>query len=253
MIKKNRSVERSIEILKLISSNQEGVTLGEIQEKLLLPKTSAYDIVKTLLELEMISVIEKGQQHYVIGLESFRIGLSYEKDMLIIIKKHLKTLSEKLNKTIFLGLLKDGEVVYLDKREPISPIVTTATLGTRNPVHCTALGKAILFDTTSEKIKKILEKKGMERKTQYTITNIEEYIKHIEEWKIKGYALDNREIEENQLCIAAPIYDSRGKIVAALSASGFYNPDEDIEKAGLILKEITLLASKELGHRVRNK
>ena len=59
MIKKNRSVERSIEILKLISSNQEGVTLGEIQEKLLLPKTSAYDIVKTLLELEMNRIIIK--------------------------------------------------------------------------------------------------------------------------------------------------------------------------------------------------
>lgn len=247
-MKINRSVERSIEILKYIGENPEGVTLGEIQEKLSIPKSSAFDIVQTLLLKEMIGVVEGVQKKYVIGLESFRIGLSYEKDLLKIVQKYLKQLAEKLNKTIFLGILKEGEVIYLDKREPSSPIVTTATLGSRNPIHCTALGKVMLSQTSEEKVKKILKEKGMPKRTDYTLTKPENFIEQLKEVRRLGYAVDNREIEENQFCISAPIYDSSKKIVAAISASGFYNPNEDIETAVNILKETTLMISRELGY-----
>ncbi|MGL4732269.1 MAG: IclR family transcriptional regulator [Fusobacteriaceae bacterium] len=247
-MKINRSVERSMEILKFISSRNEGVTLKEIISELDIPKSSAFDIVQTLIYTDMINVIEGVQNRYVIGLETFRIGLSYEKDMLKIAQKYLKQLSEKLNKTVFLGILKDGEVIYLDKREPSSPIVTTATLGSRNPVHCTALGKVMLFGLSEEKIKKILKEKGMASKTERTITDPDKFLDHLRLWRKKGYALDDREIEDNQLCMSAPIYDASGKIVAAISASGFYNPNENLEKSSEILKEITQKISKELGY-----
>lgn len=249
-MKINRSVERSVEILKLISSKNEGATLKEIMLDLEIPKSSAFDIVQTLIHLDMINVIEGVQNRYVIGLETFRIGLSYEKDMLKISQKYLKELAEKLNKTVFLGILKDGEVIYLDKREPSSPIVTTATLGSRNPVHCTALGKVMVFELSEEKIRKILKEKGMAKNTERTITDPDKYIEHIEFWKRKGYALDDREIEDNQLCISSPIRDASGKIVAAISASGFYNPNEDLENSSKILKEITQKISKELGYSI---
>ncbi|MGL6131916.1 MAG: IclR family transcriptional regulator [Fusobacteriaceae bacterium] len=247
-MKVNRSVERSVEILRFISSRNEGVNLKEIIAELGIPKSSAFDILQTLIQMDMINMIVGVQNRYVIGLETFRIGLSYEKDMLKIAQKYLKQLSEKLNKTVFLGILKDGEVIYLDKREPISPIITTATLGSRNPVHCTALGKVMLFGYSEEKIRKILSEKGMQPKTVRTITDPDKFIEHIELWKKRGYALDDREIEDNQLCMSAPIYDASGKIVAAISASGFYSPNEDLEESSIFLKEITQKISKELGY-----
>ncbi|MGL4687977.1 MAG: helix-turn-helix domain-containing protein, partial [Fusobacteriaceae bacterium] len=112
-MKISKSIERSVNILEGISESQGGLTLGEIQKMFSIPKSSAFDIVQTLLYMDMVSVVEGIQKKYIIGLKSFQIGLSYENDMLKISKKHLKTLAEKLNKTIFLGIIKDGEVIYL--------------------------------------------------------------------------------------------------------------------------------------------
>lgn len=248
-MKINKSIERSINILEAISESHGGLTLGEIQTKFEIPKTSAFDIIQTLIATEMVSVVEGAQKKYVIGLKSFQIGLSYENDILKIAKSHLKYLAEKLNKTIFLGTGKEGEVIYLDKSEPKSPIITTATLGTRNPVHCTALGKIILSNYSNERIVKIISEAGMVKKTQYTITTIDEFLKEIEIVRAQGYAVDDRELEENMLCISAPIYDKNRKIVAAISASGFYNPTENVEKNAEILKEVSNKISREIGYK----
>lgn len=248
-MKLNRSIERSIKILEMVSDSINGVTLLEIQEKLDLAKSSAFDIVKTLLELEMISCIEGAQKRYKIGIKTFQLGLNYEDDLLKIARKHIKILAEKLNKTTFLGIEKDGEIIYLDKCEPKSPIITTATLGSRNPIHCTALGKVILSGYSDEKIIKILKEKGMERKTEFTICKVEEFLKEMERVREKGYAVDNRELEENMLCLSAPIYDKSKKIIAAISASGFYSKNEDFESNAQILKSMAFEISRELGYK----
>lgn len=248
-MKLNRSIERSIRILEMISDSPDGVTLLEIQEKLDLAKSSAFDIVKTLLELEMILCIEGAQKRYKIGIRTFQLGLSYEDDLLKIARKHIKILAERLNKTTFLGIEKDGEIIYLDKCEPKSPIITTATLGSKNPIHCTALGKAILSGYSDEKIIKILKEKGMERKTEFTICKVKDFLKELDTVREKGYAVDNRELEENMFCLSAPIYDKSKKIISAISASGFYKKDENYELNAEILKEIAFEISRELGYK----
>ncbi|MGL5123154.1 MAG: IclR family transcriptional regulator [Fusobacteriaceae bacterium] len=249
-MKISKSIERSINILEAISESQGGLTLGEIQEMFLIPKSSAFDIIQTLLYTDMVSVVEGIQKKYIIGLKSFQIGLSYENDMLKLAKKHLKTLAEKLNKTIFLGIIKDGEVIYLDKSEPKSPIITTATLGTKNPVHCTGLGKIMLSRYTNRDIEKILLEKGMPKRTKYTLINSEDFITEIEKIRVQGYAIDNRELEENMLCISTPILDKNKKIVAAISASGFYNKHENISENVEIMKNFALEISREIGYKL---
>lgn len=248
-MKINRSIDRSIKILELISQSPRGLTLAEIQKLLDMPKSSAFDIVQTLLASNMIAPHHFDPKRYVIGIKSFIIGNSYESDLIKVSKPHLKILAEELGKTVFLGVEKDGEVIYLDKYEPKSTIITTAVLGTRNPAHCTALGKSILSTYSNEKVLEILKQKGMPAVTKYTITDVLEYLKELEKVRERGYSVDNREMEERMLCIASPIFDSTGHVVGAISASGFYDGESDVEKHGEKVRMTAKMISRDIGYR----
>lgn len=248
-MKINRTIDRSIKILELISQSSRGLTLAEIQKLLEMPKSSAFDIVQTLLGANMIAPHHFDPKRYVMGIKSFIIGNAYESDLIKVSRPHLKNLAQEIGKTVFLGVENEGKVIYLDKYEPKSTIITTAVLGTRNPVHCTALGKAILSTYPSETVVEILREKGMKVITKFTITDILEYMKELERARERGYAVDNREMEERMLCISSPVYDAIGHVVGAISASGFYEGEEWIEIHGEKVKTTAKLISKDLGYR----
>ena len=136
-MKLNRTTLRTIQILKLVSKRPDGITLDEICQELDLPKTSAYDIVVTLVETGMILVSRGQKQRYRIGLTAYRIGVSYTNnlDYIRTIEPVLKDFSREVGKTVFFGVRSDDEIVYLCKFEPENPIITTATVGTRNPIY----------------------------------------------------------------------------------------------------------------------
>ncbi len=248
-MKINRSVKRCIDILTIISQSKDGLTLADIQKFLELPKSSAFDLVQTLLATNMIMSSNYDEKKYVIGLNSFLIGTSYESDLVALAKKHLKSLAEELGKTVFLGVEKDGEVVYIDKAEPKSAIFTIATLGSTNPIHCTSLGKAIAAEYPREKVEKILDEKGMKAFTSYTLTDKKAYLEDLERVRIKGYSVDDRELEEQMLCIGAPIFDSKNKVIAAISASGIFAGHDLIPEQGKRIRETALEISRALGCR----
>ena len=248
-MKINRSVKRCIDILTLISQSKNGLTLAEIQNFLELPKSSAFDLVQTLLATNMIMPSNQDEKKYVIGLNSFLIGSSYESDLITIAKKHLKSLAEDLGKTVFLGIEKNGEVVYLDKAEPKSAIFTIATLGSTNPIHCTSLGKAIASQYSQEEVERILDERGMKTFTPYTITEKKAFLEDLEGVRVRGYSVDDRELEEQMLCIGSPVFDSKNKVIAAISASGIFTGHDLVPEQGKKIRETALEISRALGCR----
>lgn len=248
-MKINRSVKRSIDILTIISQSKDGLTLADIQKFLEIPKSSAFDLVQTLISTGMIMSSNNDEKKYVIGINSFLIGASYESDLVHISKKHLKSLAEDLGKTVFLGIEKDGSIIYIDKAEPKSAIFTIATLGSKNPIYCTSLGKAIAANYPVERVREILETNGMKPFTQYTIVDEEKYFEELSSVRIKGYSIDDRELEEQMLCIGAPIFDSRNNVIAAISASGFFSGYDIVPEHGKKIRETALEISRALGCR----
>ena len=117
-----------------------------------MPKTSAYDIVTTLVQTGMIHVAREQKQRYTIGLTAYRIGINYTNnlDFISTIDPVLKAFSREVGKTVFFGIRSDDSIVYICKFEPENPIITTATVGTKNPIYCTSLGKAIMAYTEDE-------------------------------------------------------------------------------------------------------
>lgn len=249
-MKLNRTTLRSVEMLKLIAKRPDGITLDEICQVMGLPKTSAYDIATTLVETGMLNLTKGQKQSYTIGLTAYRIGVSYTNhlDVLGTIEPVLKAFAREIGKTVFYGVLSGHEVVYLCKFEPENPIITTATVGTKNPVYCTSLGKAILAFADEETREKVLGRITFRKKTERTILSREALLGELEEVKKQGYALDAREVEEHMECVGAPVYDQEGMVLGAISASSLYKPEEDYERLGKLVREKAEEVSRLLGY-----
>lgn len=248
-MKLNRTTQRTVEILKLVSKNPEGITLDDICEQLSLPKTSAYDIITTLVEMGMANVQKGQKQTYTIGLTAYRIGINYTNnlDFLGVIEPELKAFSREVGKTVFFGVRSDHEVVYICKFEPENPIITTATVGTKNPMYCTSLGKAILAYTDEGTRQQVTSRITFRRKTDNTIMTLEALERELNRVKSQGYALDAREMEDHMECAGAPVFGPDNSVMGAISVSSLYKPGEDYEALGRLVSKKAEEVSRLLG------
>lgn len=249
-MKLNRTTQRTVEILKLVSKSPEGITLDEICDRLQLPKTSGYDIVTTLVEMGMVNVARGQKQRYTIGLTAYRIGISYTNnlDFIGMIEPELKAFAREVGKTVFFGVRADHEVVYICKAEPENPIITTATVGTKNPMYCTSLGKAILAFSDEEIKQQVMNRIKYRKKTEQTILSREAFERELEKVRARGYALDAREVEEHMECVGAPVFGPDGSVLGAISLSSLYKPTEDYDALGVVVREKAAQVSKNLGY-----
>ncbi len=141
-------------------------------------------------------------------------------DLTAIGPQYLQAITGETGETSFLASLDEGEVVYLLKEEGRHAIRTTAVLGTRRPVHCTALGKAFLASLPFPEAEAIVQAKGLRAYTPRTITDPESLWEELASIRLRGYAVDREEMEEGLACIAAPIRDYTGRAIAAMSMAG---------------------------------
>lgn len=248
-MKINRTVERTVEILELLSKEKNGLTVKEITEIMQIPKTSAYDILETLAHLEILEKNSGELNLYKIGLKSFQIGNSYSrnKEIFKIIDKPMQELAEKTEKTVFYAVENEGEIVYISKHESEKAIITTAGVGSTNPMYCTSLGKAMLAFFSPEKIDSLMKMQSFEKKTAHTLSR-NDLIKELSEIRTHGYAVDNREIEEHMLCIGAPVFDSKKNVVGAISISGLFSENRDINSESIDLLKTSSEISRKLGY-----
>lgn len=250
-MKLNRTLLRAIEILELLSKTKEGYTLAQLSSLLDSPKSSVFDIVKTLVYKNMI--IEDNQTgitKYKIGLQTFLIGSSYLNDIDIvnIAKQDLIDLANKMQATTFMAILDDDMVTYLYKYESEKTIITTANIGSRRSVHSAALGKVMLAFGTDEDLKRAIQKTEFVAYTEYTITSVEKYLDELKEVRKLGYAKSDREDTLQQIAAAAPIRDHDGKVIAAISCVGFYETQVNLDDLGLIVKDVADKISAKLGY-----
>ena len=248
-MKKSRAAVRTIRILEVIANEAKGMSLSEIAASLDIPVTSASDIIKALLDEDMIEVIDKRSKLYGIGVKSFFIGNAFIANTSLIDKAKpvIENLGNRIRKTVFLGKEVNGKITYIYKFEPRDNLIATCAIGSRTNLHCTSLGKTLLAYDPS--LFDYLEGRELVRNTPYTITDLESLHKDVDRVRERGYAVDNREQNDHLLCVGAPVFDNHGKVIAALSVSGLYRGNEDLDELGSIVKESASRISRSLGYR----
>jgi len=138
--------------------------------------------------------------------------------------------------------------MYLAKEESSQTIRMISYVGKRAPLYCTALGKVLLAYIPEEERKKILGEKMLPRLTENTITDKRELEKELDKVKEQGFALDREENEKDVRCIAAPIRNYQGEVIAAISISSpIFRIDKNIQNN---LKGTLLETSKKISKRL---
>jgi DNA-binding IclR family transcriptional regulator len=133
---------------------------------------------------------------------------------------HLKTLVAEVEETAHLCILEKTHMVYIDKQEPERTIRMISRVGASSPIHCTAVGKAILATMARPRVEEMLQALRLERFTRRTMTSREALLKELDRTSRRGYAVDDEEREEGVRCAGMAILDGRGEAIAAVSISG---------------------------------
>jgi len=215
-----KSVWRAIKILESFGS-EEGMGVTELSKRLNFPKSSIHEILMTLVR-ERILEKDGDRSRYYLGTKLFELGNRARANLEIrkTAIPFLKALNDELDETVHLTVLNNGEVLYIECFESTKRLRTYSVIGVRAPLHCTAVGKAILAFLPEDDIERIIRTKGLERFTENTITDKALLLRDLRKVVQRGYAADNMEHEEGMRCVGAPIRNSGGMVFASISVSG---------------------------------
>lgn len=248
-----QSVDRTLSILELLSDYEEGLGITEISEKLDLHKSTVHRLLNTLIYKGYVKQ-NRITSKYEITLKLFELGnKKIEKmDLVAIAKPYLKELMEKTNEVVHLVVQEGTEIIYIAKVEPLKSMKMYSRIGMRKPMYCTAMGKAILSQMQDDEVQEIWNSSCVKKLTENTIVDFNKLKSSLIEFKEKGYAVDNQEVEIGVKCIGTVLRDYTNKICGAISiSSSILTLTEDKEKyfSKLIL-EYAAKISKELGYRI---
>jgi DNA-binding IclR family transcriptional regulator len=183
-----------------------------------LPKATAYRLACQLVDLR---VLERDGRDYQVGVRLFELGNSVarQRQLREAALPFMEDLYEATHETIHLGVLDNGEVLYVEKIAGRRTCSVSTTLGARKPLYCTGLGKAILAYSSSELLQAVI-KNGLIRHTRYTITD-----PHRLQWELAraadtGIIYDREEYELGITCVSSPVLNRAGRAWAAISVTG---------------------------------
>lgn len=214
-----QSVERVIALLSALGRAGRPLSASELSAAASLPRPTVYRLLQTLTGHGMIAATDG---RFVIGPRVLWLaGQRLEQiELRTAGRPVLLELRDRTGETVHLGVLEQGQVVYIDKTEAPGPMRMASAIGKIMPAHSTALGKAMLAHLPADEVTDVLDLWGMARRTPHTITDRKKFFTALAVIRAWGYAIDNVENEDGVRCVAAPIFDHRGAVSGAVSLSG---------------------------------
>jgi DNA-binding IclR family transcriptional regulator len=215
-----QSLDRAFDILELLSKEQHGLSITDISKKLDLHKSTVFRLLNSLKNRSYIQQNSETLK-YSIGYEFIELSSLYLNNLELKTEAEpiLRKLSQKTTQTVFLAIMQDHQVMYIDKVEQFNSLRKYSIIGTKSPLHCTALGKSLLLGMSEKEIKGFYKKYDFEVFTKKTIKDINKLLEDLKISKERGWTYDDEENEEGVNCLAAPIFDYRSNVIAAVSAS----------------------------------
>ena len=216
--KQMSAVMRTISILEALSE-VEGINLEALSKKTELPKATLLRFLSTLISQGY--VYRDGADMYHLTLKMFSVGSRSLRHMDLIntAKPFAKELCQTLGETVHMGILEDGNAVYVLKEESSYTLRMYSRVGKVIPLYCTAIGKIFLSEMSDDELGAYLSSHRLKPFTPKSITSEEELREELSAIRENGWSMDDEEHEMNIRCIAAPIKDYSGKTIAAISVS----------------------------------
>lgn len=243
------AVERAILLLFKLRNAGKPMGVSELSKEIDIPKASTFRILQTLEKHKMVIEYPE-RQEYTLGPSILQLSNRVKASSFIELASnpYLKELALSTEETANLAILQ-GNKVLITKTEVgrIDPKLTLS-LGPIADIHSSSLGKALISETSPQEITNLIGQTPLPQHTKNTITTIDELLEELQSVREAGISMDIEETEEGLICIGAPIYDWRNKIIAAISLSGPKSRmDEDlIQHAKVKVRKFAERISKEL-------
>jgi len=246
-----KSFRKVIRVLECFSLQEPRLSLSEIARRAELPLSTAHRILATLREARIVEQ-EGDRELYRLGLKLLELGsmvlanMELHREALPFIEE----LARESGETVHLGVFDGSEVVSIEKMDSPQGLASQVTVGKSAPAYCTAVGKALLAFQPEAVLDRIC-KLGLTGYTPRTITHSARLRKELERIRIAGYAVDDEEHHPGVRCVAAPVRDYSGNVIASLSISGpaLRISTEAIPSLAQRLREITGKLSARLGYK----
>lgn len=214
------TVGKALSVLDLVAERGRPVRFAELLGEAGLPKATLYRLLQTLVSQGMLSYARE-EQTYSLGLRLVRLAHQAwrQTSLAPVAREALDALASEVGETVHLAQLDNGQVLYVDKRNAVSPIDMFSQAGKVGPCYCTGVGKAMLAFLDEPQLTEVIGKQSFYRCTDTTITSADRLRTELADIRRDGIALDREEHEAGIICIAAPLLMRSGRLLGAISVT----------------------------------
>ena len=214
------SVKKALELLDHFTPERPELSLAEISREVDAHKSSVFRVLTTL---EAAGFLEKDRQSgkYRLGLKILDLAgrVWGRHDIRQIASPYMEELARETGEVIHLAVLDGADIVYLEKKGQGQVLTVATRVGGRNPAYASSMGKILLADLPESELKRVLGPGKLKKLTPNTITEMPRLLEELGRIREQGFALDNEETFPGIRCVGAPIRDSGGRVIAAVSVT----------------------------------
>jgi len=216
-----QTVSRALDLLEQFQVGNAELGITDLSNRLNLQKNNVFRLVATLKEKNYIE-INNLTGKYRLGIKTRALGQVATRliDFADYAHPFLSELKLQSHETCYFSIIKDGYTCYLDGVESDLPVRVAQQVGSSRPLYCTAAGRVQLAFMEPQKRMNLLSGSEMKKLTPRTITDPGELNDELDKVARQGYAIDDQEHDAGVMEIAAPVFDSHGAVVGALSILG---------------------------------
>lgn len=215
-----KTVEKALRVVECFFATAQELGVTEIARTMRVNTSTVQRVVNTLCKHGYLRR-QLGSRRYQLGLRFLEAsGLILQRmDLRPVARPHLLALRDATGETVHLMVLDGDTGVYVDVAESQQTTRVVSVVGSRDELHSSAVGKALLAFLPRQQLDAILARHGLPARTPHTITARAVFRQHLAEVRRKGYAVDDEEGEFGSRCVGAPIFDHTGAVVASVSVA----------------------------------
>jgi IclR family transcriptional regulator, acetate operon repressor len=216
-----QSLDRGLCILEAVAKSTDPVSLGHLTELLGVDRSSAFRLANTLKRRGFLANAS-GRKDYVLGPSIWRLSRQYDWSgaLITLCHGHLKALAGRTGETAHIAVREGRKALFIDHCAPTSQVIlVTGQTGESAPLYCTGHGKALLADFSVADLKAVFGAATLRAYTPHTIVSLSLLARACAKIKAEGFATDDEEYQEGVRCLAAPIRDKDGEVVATIGIS----------------------------------
>ncbi len=213
-----QSVDRALVLLEALALAESPVGVGELATRTGLPQGTAHRLLQTLQQRGYVR--HDAARKYSVGNAAIRLADAAQRSLARTARPYLAELVEMSGETANLAVLEGDDIVYVAQVPSPHTLRMFAEVGRHVSPHATAVGKVLLAELPDDQVFSLLRRTGLPARTSATVTDLDALVAELDDVRTRGWAVDEQEQETGVRCVAVPVRDGGGQVLAALSLSG---------------------------------